>query len=112
MAVRHRHTDGFALLEMIIAVSVIAILTSLSVSAYKSTDTSYYTFPMQYLRIQSEAFLTGRITDYTDETNMIYPVIFFYGSGAVNQARTLTFGEGGNRREIVIELGTGKLVFR
>ncbi len=109
---RHRQTEGFALLELMISISVIAVLTVLSVSFCRISDTSFYTFPLQYMRLQSEAVLTGKRTYYTDESGMDYPPVYFHGSGTVNQARTIIFGKGGNIREIVIELGTGRLVFR
>ncbi len=109
---RRSHPSGFALLELLIAVCVLAVLTSLSVGMVRFSSEAYYLFPSQYTRIKSEALLTGERHDYEDDTEMEYPAIYFQENGTVNLARTLSFACGTNSRTIVIELGPGALVFR
>ena len=109
---RLSHRSGFALLELLVAVCVLAVLTSLSVIFVRFSSVAYYLFPSQYTRIKSESLLTGQRHEYEDDTETSYPAIYFKENGTVNQARTLSFVCGTNIREIVIELGPGALVFR
>ena len=109
---RQSHRSGFALLELLVAVCVLAVLNSLVIGFVRFSSEAYYLFPSQYTRIKSESLLTGERHEYEDETELSYPAIYFQENGIVNQARTLSFTCGTNTREIVIELGPGALVFR
>ena len=109
---RQSQDNGFALLELLIAVSVLSLMTVLTLRISRFTTESYYVFPERYTRLKSEALLTGEKRSYEDETEMNYPPISLGENGVVNQARTIAFPFGNKTREIVIELGTGALVFR
>jgi prepilin-type N-terminal cleavage/methylation domain-containing protein len=104
--------DGFALLELLIGIVILTMMTLLTLRVSAFTGEAYYTFPERYTRFRSEALLTGSPRVYEDDTEMDYPMIRLGENGTVNQARTLVFPCGNRRKEIVIELGTGSLVFR
>ena len=104
--------DGFALAELLIGIVILSLMTLLTLRVSRFTKEAYYTFPERYTRLKSEALLTGETRVYDDESGMDYPLIRFGENGMVNQARTLSFPCGSRTREIVIELGTGSLVFR
>lgn len=104
--------DGFALLELLIGIVILTMMTLLTLRVSTFTGEAYYTFPERYTRFKSEALLTGSPRVYEDDTEMDYPMIRLGENGTVNQARTLVFPCGNRRKEIVIELGTGSLVFR
>lgn len=104
--------DGFALAELLIAMVILSLMTVLTLRVSRFTAEAYYVFPERYTRLKSESLLTGEPRSYEDETDMSYPPIRFSESGAVNMARTISFPFGNKAKEIVIELGTGALVFR
>ena len=110
--VRRSSPEGFALAELLVSVFVLAVMTVLVLSVSSFSSEAYYVFPDQFTRLKSEALLTGEKRYYEDESGMEYPSIFFWESGMINQARTLTFQRGTHEKQIVIELGTGALVFR
>ena len=64
---------------------------------------TYYSFPANYLRKQSEAILESKEHQLIDEYT-----ISFNKNGNVNKAETLHFTQG----DIVVELGGGRLVFK
>ena len=111
-AVRRLRPDGYALLELLVAVLILSCFSSLFLQAATFSSRSFYIFPFQYTRLKSEALLKGERIDYEDDTDMDYPAICFNENGTVNQARTLSFPRGSHTSEIVIELGPGALVFR
>ena len=98
---RHRQDDGFTLGELCIAVWILGILTLCTLPFVQPKIPEYCTFPDAYLSVQSQAILESS-PGKTKEN------IEFNEHGNVNLARTLRFGS----REIIIELGTGRLVFR
>jgi len=109
---RPSHRSGFALLELLVALAVLSILTTLVLQETRFTSEAFFRFPSQYTRIKSEAILTGETTDYEDETEQSYPAIRFQENGTINQARTLTFDRGSHTQDVVLELGPGTLVIR
>ncbi|NLH92566.1 MAG: hypothetical protein GX481_08990 [Atopobium sp.] len=109
---RLQRTEGFALLELMIAIFAVGVLTAAAAVIPSFEENGYHVFPDQYLRLQTEAMLSSEGRVYEDEFSSDLPPIQFNGNGNVNQARTLTFGSGRKFREIVIELGGGRLVFR
>ena len=110
--VRQQRTKGFALLELMVTVFVLGVLTLAAVMIPSYSENRFYVFPDQYLRIQSESLLTGESRIYDDDFNENLPEIRFNGNGNVNQARTILFEHKGSFREIIVELGGGRLVFR
>lgn len=104
--------EGFALLELLIGITILTLMTLLTLRVSQFAGEAYYTFPERYTRFKSEALLTGDTRVYEDDSDMDYPLIRLGENGTVNQARTLVFPCGKTRKEIVIELGTGSLVFR
>lgn len=109
---RQSQDKGFALVELLIAVTILSLMTVLTLRVSRFTTEAYYTFPERYTRFKSEAILTGNSRTYEDTTEMNYPSIRLGENGVVNQARTIAFPFGRHSKEIVIELGTGALVFR
>jgi competence protein ComGC len=112
MMARLRRTEGFAMLELLVSVFVLSVLTTVAIRIPSVTEDGYHVFPDQYLRIQSEAILTGETRDYEDEISEGLPSIHFNQNGNINQARTIPFGTRGTVRQIIVELGGGRLVFR
>lgn len=111
-AVRRSPRSGFALLELLVAIAVLSVLTTLVLTETRLSSEAFYRFPCQYTRIRSEAVLTGEPKDYEDETDMSYPPIRFLENGTINLARTLTFERGHGTQDVVLELGPGTLVIR
>ncbi len=99
------------MVEMLITIVILILLTNITLRFHTINDSSYYTFPNEYARIQSECMLSTVPAEYESslENN---PLIRFNENGNVNQARTLSFYVGNRIRQIVIELGTGRLVIR
>lgn len=110
--VRQSHRSGFALLELLVAIAVLSILTTLILQETRFASEAFARFPCQYTRLKSEAILTGDTVSYEDETDQSYPAIRFQENGTINQARTLTFERGNHTQEVVLELGPGTLVIR
>ena len=108
---RLSHHEGFALLELLICIVLIAVLSMLCLQMIRFSSEAYYIFPDQYTRIRSEVILTGEKRTYEDTTDMDYPPITFSGAGNINLARTLVFPRGLTSRRIILELGPGTLVF-
>lgn len=100
------------MLELMVTVFALGVLTLAAAMIPSYEENGYHVFPDQYLRIQSEAILTGESRTYEDEFNESLPEIRFNQNGNVNQARTIPFGEAGMTKEIIVELGGGRLVFR
>lgn len=109
---RRKQADGFALAEMIAAVFVLAVLTAIAAGFRMTPDCSYLAFSDQYLRQQSEAILKGERVVFKHAYENSLPEITFNEDGNISQARTLQFSHKGRQREIVMELGGGRLVFR
>ena len=108
---RLTHRKGYALLELLISILLLAVLSTFCAGMSRFSSGAYYTFPDQYTRIRSEAILTGEKRNYEDDTDMDYPPISFSESGNINLARTLVFPRGSRTGEIILELGPGTLVF-
>ena len=108
---RLTHHKGYALLELLISILLLAVLTSLCLGLGRFSSEAYYTFPDQYTRIRSEVILTGEKRTYEDDTDMDYPPISFSEGGHINLARTIRFPRGKRTSDIIIELGPGTLVF-
>ena len=109
---RLTHRKGYALLELLISILLLAVLSAFCAGMSRFSSEAYYTFPDQYTRIRSEVILTGEKRTYEDDTDMDYPPITFSESGNINLARTLSFPRGNRTSEIILELGPGTLVFR
>ncbi len=92
------------------------ILAALSVMSFVSLpvrslpETDVYEYPDRYLLAQSEAIAEAEHREFCYEG--IYEPVHFNEKGNVSQAGTAVFVKGDSVREIVIELGAGKLVFR
>ena len=106
---RHTSNKGFTLAEMCIVLFGIGILGTLFVPAHFPEPDPYLYFPDMYLLGQSDALASADSCELYEIGDGI-PVIHFNSKGNVNKAMTLTLGNKG--REIVIELGGGRLVFR
>ena len=111
MAARRRRTEGYLLADLCIGMFVICSLTAILLYRPEHTDRSYHLFPDSYLRLQSEAILNSERREMTAEDDS-RSLIRFNRKGNVDQARTLHFSTPFSDREIVIELGGGRLVFR
>ena len=94
---------GFTLIELCIVMILMSILFVFVAHNRISDTLSYYSFPANYLRKQSEAILEGKDVVLEDEYS-----IPFNENGNVKQAQTLHFRQG----DIVTELGGGRLVFK
>lgn len=95
------HTkDGFALLEMLIAIAICTLLTCLTLPLVRMSREAFHRFPEHYLYLQSEALRTGQMQTIEEGS-------CFNGRGNINQAKTVFF----DAERIIMELGFGRLVF-
>lgn len=104
------HNKGFALLEMCICMFCVSIIVSLSLSFTIQMNQDYYEFADAYLQKQSQAILYAENRTYDNPA--IQESISFNENGNVKHAQTLSFSLGETVRQIIIELGGGRLVFR
>ena len=98
---RHRPDSGFTLAELCIAVWILGMLTLCALPFAGIRPADIWSFPDEYLCVQSRAVLQSRPQQTEDG-------IAFNEHGNINLARTLHFGD----RQVIIELGGGRLVFR
>ena len=96
---------GEALTAIAVLSLVILLIPDLS---FCETD-PYHLFPADYCLSQSCAMLAAKRTELNSRAADL-PDIRFSDKGNVSMARTLSLGRG--NRQIVIELGFGRLVFR
>ncbi len=95
------HTEkGFTFLEMVIAIAICSLLTSLSLPLLQMKREEYHRFPEHFLFLQSEALRTGEMQSLDQGQ-------YFNSRGNINQAGTLFF----DTQRIIVELGFGRLVF-
>ena len=100
---KHLSTKGFTLLEMLIVISIISMIIIVTFTNKISIDKDYYAFASHYLFMQSEALRKSEKTFFDDKN------ISFNANGNVNKAQTIYFE---NNKDIVVELGGGRLVFK
>ena len=99
--------SGFTVPELCLCVFVLSVLASLGTGFIMEPDHSYYEFPRMYLLRQSQALAAS------DDRYLYYdalPAVRFHANGNIDRPAVLQVGRGG--REIVMELGGGRLVFR
>lgn len=109
MARRTSTKSGFLLAEALVALAVLSLMVMLAsnVSAFETDP--YHVFAADYCLSQSAALASAKRTELKSRAEDL-PSISFSDKGNVSMARTLTLGKG--KRQIVIELGFGRLVFR
>ena len=100
-------SKGFALLECLLVLLVMASLAPLALQPDMSETMLYHAFADAYLQRQTDAMAAAETlpVDLPGAEG-----IHFNGAGNVNQARTISFP--GRDNLIIIELGGGRLVFR
>ncbi len=98
---RHRQDNGFTLAELCIAIWILGMLTLCALPFAGIRIADIHSFPDEYLCVQSRAMLQSR-PQQTENG------ITFNEHGNVNLARTLHYGA----KQVIIELGGGRLVFR
>ena len=104
--VRRTFNEGFLMAEACIALMIAALLGLLCLSFPEFTAEEYYRFPYVYLLSQSQAMASS-------STVLLHTSVFstsFNGSGNIRSAATVHFDSAG--KEIVAELGGGRLVFK
>ena len=92
---------GFTLLEMLLVVMMLSSLALLTLNNFKDLNNDHLLFMNEYLKTQNEA-LTRK-----EEMSLSKYGIFFYKSGRVNQARTISI----NNHKVIIHLGNGYLTY-
>ncbi len=92
---------GFSLLEMLIAVMMIASLAVVALNYREGPDLEHYRFLNDYLLIQSEALSERRDKVYENG-------IRFNSMGHIDLARTVEF----RRKKITLNLGSGYALIR
>ncbi len=111
MAARHRRTEGYLLADLAVSVFLLSVVTMLVLYAPRDPSHPSDLFADRYLYEQSAAMKEARAKDM-DAGDDAGTSIHFNGSGNVDLARTLSFSTPYRSRQIVIELGGGRLIFR
>lgn len=95
------------LAEMCIVLLGIGMLGALCIPVHEFSKSDYYGFADGYWHKQSDAIVHSESESYETKNG---EEIYFNEKGNVNQAKTITKGH--KKRQIVIELGGGRLVFK
>jgi hypothetical protein len=93
---------GFLLVDLCVTILIISVMTILYLPCIHVQNIDGYLFGDTYLEAQSRAIKMRRSLELPEE-----PIIF-NDKGNVNRAMTLQKGN----REIVVELGGGRLVYK
>ena len=105
---RHMLNSGFTVLEMLAVIMILSLMMILFPMQKCDTDMSEKTFVPDYLLAQSAAIASSERTQLPQKDG--YPSVSFNARGNVSKAMTFAFSKTG--RQIIIELGGGRLVFR
>ena len=108
---RHRRTEGYVLLELLISLSVLSVLGLLGLRWAGFSRGSFSLFPDKYLEVQSEALLHAANRSFTADDDR-GTLIGFNRYGNASHIGTIVFSGGKKTYTAVIELGGGRLVFR
>jgi hypothetical protein len=93
--------------ELCIVLLGISSMTVLCLPSHEFQEEAYCRFGDEYLLKQSEAIVNSARTEYISGS---HSVIIFNEHGNISRADTAVLGN--RKREIVMELGGGRLVFR
>lgn len=105
---------GFTLLELCLAIAVLCVLMLLTMPLFRVNAMSEYQVIYDYL-IQQSFSMKDQISleFYPDEKEVYYAyTIRFNSKGHVNQAQTMIVDDLRRIKEIVVELGGGRIVLR
>ena len=106
---RPTSNSGFTLVEACAALVIIGMFTLFAIPAAELNPDSWYSYPDEYLKTQSEAIrMAERRTMISPDGEL--PDVTFNEKGNVNRAMTLRSLRHGT--SVIIELGGGRLVFR
>lgn len=108
MTDRHTLNSGFTVAEMLAVIMILSFAMILFPMQKADTDMSEKSFLPDYLLAQSAAIASSERTELPH--NAQYPAVSFNEKGNVSRAMTFAFSKTG--REIVIELGGGRVVYR
>ena len=92
---------GFTLVNVLLAMAMIAFCFLLTLKKYHGVDNDYIYFMNDYLGCQSSALCERRNMELGKND------VRFYKTGRVNQARTINF----NGQKVVVHLGNGYLTY-
>ncbi len=87
------------MLELLIALLIVTILTTITLSNQYEFKEDYYTFHDAYLQTKAKAMLEGKTTPFEKD-------IYFNDKGNVNKAQTIYF----NQNAYTIQLGPGVII--
>lgn len=105
---------GFTLMELCLAIAVLSVLMLLSLPLFRLNALSEYPVIYDYLIQQSTCMKEQTSAEYYPTDKYVYYAyaIRFNSKGHVNQAQTLIVDDLKKVKEIVVELGGGRLVLR
>lgn len=95
--------------EMLAAVAILSMLMMMFSMGASYEEDPIHMFPYDYLLNQSIAMAKAQSTVF-EGRNGVMPQITFNEKGNVSKAMTLPLGKNG--KDVIIELGPGKIVFR
>ena len=109
-----RNKGGFTLLELCLAIMVLSVLMLLTLPLFRLNSLSEYPVIYDYL-LQQSISMKEQISSefYPDEKDVFYAyAIRFNSKGHVNQAQTMIVDDLKRVKEIVVQLGGGRIVLR
>lgn len=105
--------NGFMMIDLLLTMLMITSMAILYISNYKPVSLNYLTFLYDYLNLQSEAMVNEQQRIYMPKESVYYnAIIQFNPKGHVNKAQTIHVLDDKKWTDIVIELGSGRLVVK
>lgn len=104
--VKRMRVKGYTMVELLITIAVISssLLLIRPVLHYEK-PMQHHQFYVDALYTQSLAMLSKSQLELNTTSGCKYSPVFYYNSGSVNQAQTVTCGS----HEVIIHLGSGNM---
>lgn len=107
MTGRRTSTSGFTLAETCLAILILSLFMAFCLPVHELNLDDYYSFADSHILVQSEALACACEMSYESENA---GVVTFNENGKADPVQTVFFPH--RNKEIVIELGGGRLVFK
>lgn len=104
--VKHMRVKGYTMLEMLITLAIISSSLVLIRPVFITHEPlQHQIFYVDALYTQSLAMVSSTQLELSTSSVCDYSPVFYYSSGSVNQAQTISCGA----HEIIIHLGSGNM---